>query len=54
MPQEIVKPYWYKTVIKTCPLCWEQLVYKYRVYGEKPKNRSDRVVREYMSYHCDV
>lgn len=40
--------YWYKTEVHACPVCGHENVYKYRVYGKKPKNVNLR----YVYYEC--
>jgi len=46
--------YWYMTQIESCPVCGEENIFKYRVYGEKPENRADRIKYTYIHHWCDV
>ena len=46
--------YWYKTIFGLCPICGEEDVYKYRVYGEKPKDYKDRIEHIYIKHYCYV
>ena len=46
--------YWYITVYELCPVCGEENVHKYRVYGTKPKKYEDRIERSYINHYCYV
>ncbi|MCK5016219.1 MAG: hypothetical protein KAS32_04025 [Candidatus Peribacteraceae bacterium] len=46
--------YWYRTVYELCPVCGMERSYKYRVYGEKPKDVGDRVSHVYINHYCDT
>lgn len=43
-----LKKHWYKISIFTCPVCGSERIYRERVYGEKPKNSSER-----YNYVCE-
>ena len=51
---KIVMRYWYKTCKKYCPVCGEEDEYKYRVYGDKPKDPADRIEHAYINHYCDA
>lgn len=46
------KKYWYMTVFELCPVCGEERSYKYRIYGEKPKEDIDRIELRYINHYC--
>lgn len=35
---KIMSKYWYRIVTHECPLCGRSVVYRERVYGDKPKD----------------
>jgi hypothetical protein len=47
----LVMSYWYKKAHES-PVCGEERIYKYRVYGEKPKDEVNRVEYSYINHYC--